>query len=138
MKETEWRSKLVKQFKEHKPNSFIWAMDAKFKSGFPDLYLIHDTSKGFMSSRHFELKVFCSVNGTSIGTLKKFFAPIQISIMKSINMAGGSAIGMALNKATSNVYLFHPVEEIMFILTPEKFKSWWCYSNHSWAEAELS
>ena len=135
MKETEWRSKLVRQFKEHKPESFIWAMDAKFKAGFPDLYLIdRETSQG----RHIELKVFSDTEGTSLGELRKFFDPIQISIMKSINIAGGSAIGMALNKATLNVYLFDPNQDIMFILKPDAFKRWWVQSNHSWLEAEES
>lgn len=135
MKETEWRSKLVQEFKRSNPHSFIWAMDAKFKAGFPDLYLIdRDTGIG----RHIELKVFSSACNISLGTLRKFFEPIQISVMKSINIASGSAIGMALNKATLNVYLFDPLQDIMFILKPEAFKRWWVQSHHSWAEAEES
>lgn len=134
MKESDWRAKLVSLYKQTRPEGFIWAMDAKFKAGFPDLYVI-DRENGL--GRHFELKVFSSVNGTSLGTLKKFFAPIQISVMKSINLAGGSAIGMAFNKATLNVYLFDPVQEIMFIMNQERFKHWWTVTCHSWLEAEM-
>lgn len=135
MKENEWRTKLVQQFKQNKPNSFIWVNSSKFVSGFPDLYLI-DQETGI--GRHIELKVFSSTNGVSLGALRKFFDPIQISVMRSINIAGGSAIGMALNKATLNVYLFDPVQDIMFILKPDAFKRWWVQSNHSWVEAEES
>ena len=131
MKESDWRYKLVTLYRKQHPDNFIWAMDAKFKAGFPDLYII-EAGLG----KHFELKVFSSVSGISIGTLKNFFKPIQISIMKSINSGGGHAIGLALNKSTSNVYLFHPVHDICHIMTPERFKRWWLETHHSWAEAE--
>lgn len=133
MKETEWRSKLVRQFKEAKPGSFIWTMDAKFKAGFPDLYIVD-----LGVCKHIELKVFSSTSGTSLASLRKFFDPIQISVMRSINKAGGYAIGMALNKATNNVYLFDPTNDLMFILSPERFKAWWTATMHSWEEAEAA
>ena len=40
MKESAWRYKLVQKFKEHNPHGFIWAHDAHFKTGFPDLTTI--------------------------------------------------------------------------------------------------
>ncbi len=40
MRETQWRYKLVCLFREQNPNGFIWAHDAHFKTGFPDLTTI--------------------------------------------------------------------------------------------------
>lgn len=52
MKESQWRSKLIRLRKQSNPADFIWAMDAKFKAGFPDLYLL---VKGIPV--HIELKI---------------------------------------------------------------------------------
>lgn len=133
MKETQWRSKLVATYKRTQPSSFIWAMDAKFKAGFPDLYII-DQEGG--RGKHFELKVCTQTNGISMARLRNYFDPIQISVMRSIQKAGGSAIGMVLNLATKNVYLFDPLLDIMFILNPVDFHHWWSNTSHSWLEAE--
>ncbi len=40
MKESAWRYKLALKFRAHNPHGFIWAHDAHFKTGFPDLTTI--------------------------------------------------------------------------------------------------
>lgn len=55
MKESEFRSKLLSVFNSaHNPGAFIWAHDAHFRSGFPDLYWVFP---GSPYPHHAELKV---------------------------------------------------------------------------------
>jgi len=122
MKETEWRSKLVRLFKLYHPNDFIWAMDAKFKAGFPDLYIIFNKNP-----YHIELKVVDKFPiNKSTEDLLQLFAPLQLSVMRSINKAGTKANGLVLDKSCGDVWLYYMNSSYWSQMIPEKFKSAWC------------
>lgn len=135
MKEVQWRSKLVSSFKLNRPNDFIWAMDAKFKAGFPDLYVIG----GSACSYHYELKVTKKIHYGSID-LKLLFDPIQISVMNSINRAGGDARGLILqeNKGYYNcIWMVNFLREKIKRFDPEIFTHFWQLTDQSWAAAQV-
>jgi len=118
MKEVQWRSKLIQLFRKANPDSFIWAMDAKFKAGFPDLYLVHN-GKSF----HYELKV-ARYPIPSFSLLAEFFAPIQLSVMRQINKSGGIARGLILN-TDGYVYLRDFTRDNLEIFNPVIFNQFW-------------
>lgn len=131
MKETQWRSKLVSQFKLFNANDFIWAMDAKFKAGFPDLYLI---VRG--KSIHYELKMTNKVHFGS-KDLEKLFDPIQISVMRSIGKAGIAARGLVHENAGNCTFIWMVdfYNERVHRFTEDSFKIFWSITDHSWAAA---
>lgn len=120
MKETHWRSKLIKLFKETHPNEFIWAMDAKFKAGFPDLLVIVDGR-----TIHYELKAvsFCSFDNLG------FFKPIQLSIIRAINRAGGDARGLIRFNMTDQICLVDAAFK-QHIFNSIEFTEFWSGDHH--------
>lgn len=87
MKESQWRTKLIAMRRKTNPNDFIWAMDAKFKAGFPDLYLL---SNGV--PYHLELKInrFLEPNYG--------LAPLQEQILRQLVRAGAACFCLNLQE----------------------------------------
>lgn len=79
MKESQWRSKLIAMRKKTNPNDFIWVMDAKFKSGFPDIYLLA-AGKPY----HIELKI------------NDYPTKLQESVLYSLANAGAISLCFSL------------------------------------------
>lgn len=121
--ENVWRAKLVRQFKIAHPMSFIWTMDAKFKSGFPDLLTIISGNAIF-----YELKIVRSMpsinSGVKFSILNDYFDKIQISVMNSINKSGGSAYGLIL-VGGKDVIRYNPLTWSVMLFSPGSFKSFW-------------
>lgn len=92
MLENAWKAKLVRLFKKKRPLDFIWATEARLKSGYPDLYIlkngtpIHCELKSVIFSGAFER--------THLSNYKKYFEPLQIEILKRISQAGAHAYGV--------------------------------------------
>lgn len=85
MKESQWRTKLIQMWRKRTDKGFIWAHDAKFKSGFPDLYTI---ANGLAC--HYELKVRDREPKTyaeAIATVE----PIQLATLREIAGNAGNA-----------------------------------------------
>lgn len=76
MKESQWRSKLIALRRKTNPNDFIWAMDAKFKAGFPDLYILNNGIP-----IHIELKI------GKFYTANWGLAPIQLKTLRDLRKA---------------------------------------------------
>lgn len=131
MKEVQWRSKLVSKFRLKRPSDFIWAMDAKFKAGFPDLYVIIR----FASSYHYELKMTKKPHYGSM-SLRKLFDPIQISVMNSINQSGGNARGLILQEHLLGqfIWMVDFSREKIKRFDPNNFMDFWLDTNHSWGQ----
>lgn len=122
MKETAWRTKLIKQFRSRNEKGFIWAHDAKFKAGFPDLYTVV-TGIGC----HYELKVGQSKYhvGDKFGEcIKRAFEPIQIAISNEIAAAAGKARGLIL-LPTKEVVLVNFNESTLKVYQDYEFEFEW-------------
>lgn len=134
MKESQWRSQLIEMIRsKHKdPSDFIWAMDAKFKAGFPDLYLV---LSGVDIPKHYELKVSKTAPKDDYDVIN-FFKKIQVSIMKSICKAGGHARGLILTENSAEVWMVDFYRDKLHVFGREAFNNWWSRSCHSWEEAE--
>lgn len=120
--ETSWRTKLIREFKKAHPDGFIWAMDAKFKAGFPDLLVILN-GKSF----YFELKVIHHyTNGRYIPEqIKKLCQPVQISVLRSMGQSGAVAGIFVLETLTQNVCWLNPWTGKFMLLYPSYFKQLW-------------
>lgn len=92
MKESQWRSKLMRMRKTTNPTNFIWIMDAKFKAGFPDIYLLIDGTPV-----HIELKIAHFYNGYN------GLDPIQLQTLKMLAAAGAVAFCFNLEDKTVGV-----------------------------------
>ena len=68
-------------------------MDAKFKAGFPDLYILINGR-----AIHYELKVSDTYkeDWTFDAIIKRFFDPLQVTVLNAIAAAGGVARGLIL------------------------------------------
>lgn len=125
--ENVWRAKLVRQFKATHRLGFIWPMDAKFKSGFPDL-LVSNEGETF----YYELKVVKSIPSINAGVkfsiLNDYFDKIQISVMNSINKSGGRAYGLILIGG-KDVVRYNPLDWSILMFSPNAFKSFWAGSH---------
>jgi len=125
MKESQWRTKLVNDFKKYQiRDSFIWAMDAKFKAGFPDLLVII-----MGKTIHYELKVIRAHTNKSCFEL---FDPIQRSVMSSINRAGGDARGLILNECDDEVLMFDFTRHLSAIYNKNVFNNLYWINTHRW------
>lgn len=78
MRETQWRYKLVLLFREQNPGGFIWAHDAHFKTGFPDL-----TSVNNGVVKWIELKRIRNVKQNPQAKL----SPTQVETLKKLSIA---------------------------------------------------
>ncbi len=78
MRETQWRYKLVTLFREQNPTGFIWAHDAHFKTGFPDLTTAHCGV-----TKWIELKRIRNVQQNPMDKL----SPTQVETLKKLNAA---------------------------------------------------
>ena len=85
MKESNFRTKLCKEFRKNFPDSFIWANDAHFKSGMPDLMSITRTD-----TRFFELKSHLR----EPKDLLKGFTKIQLATIGRMVKAGSVVLGL--------------------------------------------
>jgi hypothetical protein len=81
--ESKWRASLVKKFKERVPAGFIWAHDAHFRHGFPDLTMIFPGGRVV----HAELKIQRLPNPPLQG-----LEPRQKITLLQIAKAGGTAL----------------------------------------------
>jgi hypothetical protein len=128
MKESQWRAKLVKDFKQHfdETEGFIWAMDAKFKAGFPDLLLII-----IGQTIHYELKI---ARTWVLGTTKRYFEPIQLSVMNSINKAHGEARGLLYSIPEAKIYMIDFTRDKQVVFSFEQFRQFWA-STQTWEHA---
>ena len=81
--ESRWRSSLVKLFQRMVPKGFIWAHDAHFRHGFPDLTMIFPEGRVV----HAELKIqrhpYHPLDGLE---------PRQKLVLQQIAKAGGTAL----------------------------------------------
>ena len=125
MKESQWRSKLVADFRKRKQKGFIWAHDAKFKAGYPDLQTI---VKGLEC--HYELKVSDRYKneGTFEMQLKRLFEPIQIAIMTQMREACGRVRGLVL-QSDKSVLVFNFEMRTVKRYEPYEFDYCWMTDN---------
>ncbi len=80
MRESDWRSKLVKSFgsKVHEPK-IVWVNDVRYKAGWPDLYTVmHGIST------HYELKLS---KNFSLPRIEDHMTKLQIAVCKKLSMA---------------------------------------------------
>ena len=125
MKESAWRSKLVKLFNITHSEGFIWAMDAKFKAGFPDLYvLINGTMGGHSLPFHYELKVVDNFREASLDVMD-YLEPVQISVCKSIAKAGGKSRALVLSLQKKDVYLYDFSTHSTMLFSNDLFTTFW-------------
>ena len=120
MKESDWRSQLIKQFREKKLG-FIWANDVRYKAGYPDLYTIR---KGV--SIHYELK-YHRGEFSELTILDKTMTKLQQAVCKSIAGARGNVYTLVLLENKS-VYAYNWFNLRGQLYTPEQFYSWWISS----------
>lgn len=90
MKESVWRSKLIQMRRKTNPADFIWSMDAKFKAGFPDIYLL-TAGRPF----HIELKI------GHFYELENGLAKIQELTLTNLFCAGADAFCFNLQEDTN-------------------------------------
>lgn len=85
-RETVWRDKLVKLFRERNQRGFIWVNGSLFKQGFPDLTMIQDGVTTFV-----ELKVATDKVNLFLGLSQR-----QKLVCQEIVKAGGRAYCLEL------------------------------------------
>lgn len=87
MIESDFRANIIKWLYKRYPLAFIWVNEARFKSGFPDLTVIH-TGVGFL-----ELKI-CHDAKIVKSRFVKLFRPLQVATMKKMIAAGANVRGI--------------------------------------------
>lgn len=112
MKETEWRHKIVKDFKEKKMG-FVWVHDAHFKHGFPDLTIVQSGVEA-----HVELKV---VDHQGLDPMK-LLSPRQRFVAWELTEAGANVFCVALAKREKTIFVYKYVTENSWWVEPQVFK----------------
>ena len=93
--ESKWRTEILQHFRKTVPWGFIWAHDAHFRHGFPDLTMIYHPGKVI----HAELKVRRQEQAHLLQGLE----PRQEITLKQISDSGGRALVFVLNPNSRNV-----------------------------------
>lgn len=120
MRESDFRSKLVQEF-GRRTSKFIWAFDAKFKAGWPDLYWV-----SFSRSYHAELKlVKTPTMPKSIWTIPD---KIQMQTMQGLTDAGAEVRVIVLHappRGPKTVHYGSPHARTVTVYKYDDFISWW-------------
>jgi len=123
MKESAWRSKLVRLYKQQNPDDFIRVMESRFIAGFPDLLRIKNGNAQF-----FELKV---CKGRQIKPPEKLLSKNQESTLRKLRNAGCNVYVLIRNELTNNevaigIWIIGPgVSMEGRMLDENKFNQWW-------------
>lgn len=118
--ESKWRSKLIKRFQARFPKGFIWAHDAHFRHGFPDLTMIFPSSNPLepIKTVHTELKIdrrpHHPMNGVS---------PRQKVVLEQIARAGGTALVLTHYPEDKQTAYCDIGEEMIYLCTDEQLEN---------------
>lgn len=121
MKESAWRYKLVQKFKEQNPYGFIWAHDAHFKTGFPDLTTIVDGT-----TKWIELKRIRNIRCDPLKELK----PTQRETLNKMDVANrGRCFVLARADDTGEICCVNTLTELATTWPGEVFhrENWWYF-----------
>ena len=113
-RENVWRSAILKHFRTECPAGFIWAHDAHFRHGFPDLTIILPP---WGREIHVELKV-CDTGEEHL----KGVSPRQIVTLQNIARAGGTSLVWTLIPSQGLVLWYDMRTKGTRIMTKDQFE----------------
>lgn len=108
-RETVWRERLVKKFKENHPTAFIWVNGSLFKRGLPDLTLILGGVCTFLELKVVERRSHDPLRGLD---------PIQLRVGRQIAQAGGRAVVLTLAWKDEFVGITNLAEDMQTLWVP--------------------
>lgn len=122
MKESEWRSKLVKTFNsrcaENIYNSMVWVNDVRYKAGWPDLYtVVHG------KSTHYELKL---IKRRVLQTrIEECMSKLQIAVCNRLTKAGAQVYTLINCPLDNIVVVYNFKTDVYRVKTSHDFDEAW-------------